>query len=56
MYSENPTPRIRPLDPREAENEVATLLATIERRWGKLFNVAKVIANAPIVLKVMDSI
>jgi uncharacterized peroxidase-related enzyme len=56
MYSENPTPRIRPLEPGETENEAATLLATIERRWGKLFNVAKVIANAPMVLKVMDSI
>jgi uncharacterized peroxidase-related enzyme len=48
-------PRIQPLNASDADDETAILLNRRERKWGKSFNVAKVIANAPAVLKIMDT-
>jgi len=55
MNNQNTIPRIQPLSASDADDETAKLLVRRERRWGKSFNVSKVIANAPAVLKIMDS-
>ena len=56
MKTEHSDTRITPLEISDASAQSRKLLETIQDRWGNLFNVAKVIANAPAVLTVMDSI
>lgn len=48
--------RIHPIEPSEADPDATTILKSIEKRWGKPFNVVKVIANVQVVLKMMDSV
>lgn len=49
-------PRLEPLDPANAPDEVAVLLRARERKWGIAWNVIAEIAHAPAVLAMMDGV
>ena len=48
--------RISPLGPEDVDPATASLLRSRERKWGKSWNIARTLANAPAVLAMMDSV
>ncbi len=46
--------RIAPLDISQVDPETASILRDLQKRWGRMWNVARVLANAPAVLDMMS--
>lgn len=46
--------RIAPLDISQVDPKTASILKGLQKRWGRMWNIARVMANAPAVLEMMN--
>lgn len=47
---------LHPVDPSQLDTGSAQLLAARERKWGRVWNVTRTLANAPATLQMMDGV
>ena len=46
--------RIAPLEISQVDRKTAAILKSLQQRWGRMWNIARVMANAPAVLEMMS--